>query len=471
MFIPSEHPEYFAHTEDGTLLSNENRPQLCLTNPDVLDIAVSWVKNIIQNTPNVKVISVSQNDGGSPCMCANCQAVYAEENGSYSGTNIRFVNAVATAIKDEYPDVKIETLAYQYSREACVTKPVDNVIVRLCTIECCFVHPLSECGEATFKPYDSSVSTNSLAQDIEDWSEMCDTLYIWDYTTNFKMFALNFSSLRSIKENIKFFADHNVKGVFEQGPGDHPSQEFGALRVFLLSKLLWDPYMSDEEYNGLINEFLENVYGPGWTYLREFIDCKAEFDNAFHAGCKEKDGDFKKIYEDKKADVRSTDTMPEGLTLDMILNYETTDWSPYYTYYVEMVPNAVLAKGLVCFEKALELAETDIQKKYIEQSMIQVEILNSYYLKTQYSRYVFNIATAVQNVLSSVETDIDVNEMKKTIRTFISEKTAQEYYDYNKALAEKMISFGMRSVEEVWNSATDPFVREDVNYNNVPRDW
>ena len=467
----AEHPEYFAHKEDGTLIDNDGNPQLCLTNPEVLDIAIAWVKNIIESTPNIKVVSVSQYDGGGPCMCTECQKVYAEENGAYSGTNIRFVNAVANAIKDEYPDVRIETLAYQYSREACVTKPVDNVIVRLCTIECCFVHPLSECDVQTFKPSDSTVSSNSLAQDIEDWSEICDNLYIWDYTTNFKMFALNFSSFRSIKENIKFFAEHNVTGIFEQGPGGHPSQEFGALRVYLISKLLWDPYMSDEEYYALIDEFLAYVYGPGWTYIKEFIDFKAEFDNNFHAGCKENDGNFKKIYENVKIDNRGTDVVPEGLTVDMILNYETTDWSPYYTYYVEIIPNDVLVKGLECFEKALELAETDSQKRYIEQSMIQVEILESYYLKLQYSRYIFNVATAVQNYLNSVEHDLDVNEIKKEIRAFILEKTNQEYYEYNKALAEKMIGFGMCSVQEVWNWQTDPFTREDVDYLNEPRNW
>ena len=123
---------------------------MCLTNPEVLQIVINTVKSWIQSTPGVKVVSVSQNDGGGPCMCSNCQAVYAEENGAYSGTNIRFVNAVADAIKEEYPDVMIDTLAYQYSRAACVTKPVENVIVRLCTIECCFTHPLSECAVQTF---------------------------------------------------------------------------------------------------------------------------------------------------------------------------------------------------------------------------------------------------------------------------------------------------------------------------------
>ena len=39
----------------------------------------------------------------------------------------------------------MDTLAYRYTRQAPKTiKPADNVIIRLCSIECCFSHPLAE---------------------------------------------------------------------------------------------------------------------------------------------------------------------------------------------------------------------------------------------------------------------------------------------------------------------------------------
>ena len=48
--------------------------------------------------------------------------------------------------------------------------------------------------------------------------------------------------------------------------------EFARLRSYLLGKLMWDPYMTEEEYNRLMNEFLEDYYGAGWQYIRDFID-------------------------------------------------------------------------------------------------------------------------------------------------------------------------------------------------------
>ena len=61
------------------------------------------------------------------------------------GTLLRFVNAVADAVAERYPDVLVDTLAYQYTRNVPkLTRPRRNVIIRLCSIECCFRHPLTD---------------------------------------------------------------------------------------------------------------------------------------------------------------------------------------------------------------------------------------------------------------------------------------------------------------------------------------
>ena len=59
-------------------------------------------------------------------------AIIAEE-GSPMGPLLRAVNAIADAIKPEFPDVAISTLAYQHTmKPPSITKPRPNVIVRLC---------------------------------------------------------------------------------------------------------------------------------------------------------------------------------------------------------------------------------------------------------------------------------------------------------------------------------------------------
>ena len=76
--------------------------------------------------------------------------------------------------------------------------------------------------------------------DIIGWSKICNRLYVWDYTTNFRHYILPHPNLRVLGPNVKFFVDHGVKGLFEQGAyivrvGD------GRTAGWVLAKLLWNP--------------------------------------------------------------------------------------------------------------------------------------------------------------------------------------------------------------------------------------
>ena len=245
----------------------------CLTNADNLAKAIKNVRARLESRPNTTIISVSQNDTASRCTCANCAAIDAEE-GSPAGTMLRFVNAIAEDIAEDYPNVVVDTLAYDYTQTAPrITRPRENVCVRLCTFHCCFTHPLTDtdCTENT-----------RFRKDLEAWSEICDNIHIWDYTTNFAYYIPTYANLHVLQENMQFFAEHNVKGMFTQGNRNSRSGEFGELRAYLLSKLMMDPYMGEEKYYQLMDEFLAAYYGEGWAYIRMYIDKTSEM---YEVGC------------------------------------------------------------------------------------------------------------------------------------------------------------------------------------------
>src|SRR4030042_996518 len=91
--------------------------QLCLSNPDVLKIITERIRKKMRENPEYLIYDVSQNDGAEPCQCDKCQAIVKKE-GSESGIMIWFVNQVAEAIEEEFPDKFIGTLAYRYQRTA-----------------------------------------------------------------------------------------------------------------------------------------------------------------------------------------------------------------------------------------------------------------------------------------------------------------------------------------------------------------
>ncbi len=257
------HPEYFSQIEG---VRQRDKSQLCLTNTDVLHIVINRVLEWMRKHLECTIFSVAMNDWYSPCECPHCKAVDERED-SQAGSMIAFVNAVADAVYDEFPNNFIHTFAYLYCRKPPRNlRPRKNVIVRLCSIECCFSHPISECKYAvdhidvettSARPF---VKANRLFwQDLLEWASICDTLYIWDYTTNFSNYLQPFPNLHVIQPNLRLFRDIGVRGVFEQGnyaPGK--ASAFAPLKIYVIAKLLWNP---DEDVEKLTEEFVRGYYG------------------------------------------------------------------------------------------------------------------------------------------------------------------------------------------------------------------
>jgi hypothetical protein len=207
------------------------------------------VASLFKQFPESSVISVSGNDNTQYCTCENCAAIDAAE-GSATGTMIRFVNKIAA----EFPDKTISTLAYQYTRKPSKTKPLSNVLITLCSIEC---------------DRSASIVANcsDFAEDLKGWKQITENIRIWDYTTQFTNFLAPFPNLHTLQPNIQLFSENNAKWVFEQH--SHNPSELFELRSYITAKLLWNPNLNIEE---LITEFTEGYYKESGIYVKKYID-------------------------------------------------------------------------------------------------------------------------------------------------------------------------------------------------------
>jgi hypothetical protein len=253
-----EHPEYFPLI-DGKRKSGY--VQRCLSNPDVLKMSIARVRQWIKEHPEATIISVSQNDTFNNCQCDQCKAIDDAE-GSPAGSLLKFVNAVAEAIEPDYPNVRIDTLAYQYTRKAPRTiRPRRNVIVRLCSIECCFAHPLETCPEEKNRRF---------RDDIVAWGKIAPLLYVWDYTTDFGHYQQPFPNFDALQSNVRFFVKHGVKSLFEQGNySGGGGGEMEPLRAYLLAELLWNP---DTDVPKRTAEFVNAYYGKAAPKIFAYLD-------------------------------------------------------------------------------------------------------------------------------------------------------------------------------------------------------
>ena len=262
------HPEYFALVKG---VRRKELPQLCLTNPDVLEIAINKTREILLKKPECEIISISQNDfDDSFCTCPNCAAIDDYE-GSHAGSLIAFVNKLAERLEPEFPDVIFDTLAYQYSRHAPkYIRPRHNVCVRLCSIECCFSHSYENCEDAYRNmPWNKDAMPKRFIDDLSDWAKVCDRMYIWDYVTNFASYPQPLPNWNVLQPNMQALIKNNVKGVFEQGCACLGySTDLNELRCYLLSKLLWNADCDIEKHK---KEFLDYYYGSASEYIAEYI--------------------------------------------------------------------------------------------------------------------------------------------------------------------------------------------------------
>ncbi len=252
-----EHPEYFALVKGKRL---KTRTQLCCTNEDVIRLVTEGILKAIENDSEAFVFSVSQNDWYNYCECENCQALAKAEESQIAPV-LQMVNRVAEAVEKRYPDKAIETLAYQWTRKPPKTmRPRPNVIIRLCSIECCFSHPLATCDLP---------ANRAFVEDLQGWAKIGNRLWVWDYVTDFRHYYLPFPNQRVRNDNIKLFVANNVKGIFEQDTYNTPNSELAALGGYMTAKFLWNP---DYDENLAMNEFLEGYYGAAAPLIRKYID-------------------------------------------------------------------------------------------------------------------------------------------------------------------------------------------------------
>lgn len=254
------HPEWFSMI-DGRRIGPPNYVQLCLTNKELLEFVKKRVREIAAQVPpdTDAILSVSQNDNSAPCQCESCRKL-AEYEGSESGPLIHFVNAIADDIRHDYPRIAIDTLAYRYTRKPPLhVRPRDNVIIRLCDIECSFAQPLTDPVNKSF------------AEDVLQWSKLSNRLYIWDYIVNFANYIQPHPNLYVLGPNVRFFVDNGAKGVYEQGNRHSPGGDFAVLRQWVLAQLLWNPSLDGRQ---LIAQFLKEYYEAASDDIARYIDLR-----------------------------------------------------------------------------------------------------------------------------------------------------------------------------------------------------
>jgi len=259
----SAHPDWFLGS--GKTMPTANTGQLNMSNPEMRKEFLKLLREIIRKSyrdakskglPAPEVFSVSQEDNHVSFIGSSADEALVKANGgAESSILLSFVNYLADGIKDEFPDVYIDTLAYFSGVKAPTSiRPRDNVIIRLCSTGIMLL-PITD-------PHNRAFHDNVIA-----WSKISRNLRVWRYGISFRVPSAPLPVIANYGPDLRFLLQNHVNGIFTEL--QHPlTADMRDMKLWILCKLLEDP---TRDTKALINEFTDGYYGAAAPKVREYL--------------------------------------------------------------------------------------------------------------------------------------------------------------------------------------------------------
>lgn len=276
LLIPAEkylatHPEWFP------LLQGERQPgalhgkQLCVTAEGLADEFAKNVIALFDEDPNLRVVSVSPNDGYGWCECEACQALDEKLCGSrttrqglagekpFVGDRVFwFANQVAERVGKVHPDRLLLVLSYiNYAEPPDSIVPAPNVVPWLCHYAPAdYSRPIND---PTSEP---NAQFNDL---LVRWAARAPHLLFYSYVSKSMWWRMPRPVWHSFADDVQHLHSLGVRRYYCQSTlSDWP--EAGPL-YYVVGKLLWDPSQSPD---AIIADWTSHMYGPASEQMAAF---------------------------------------------------------------------------------------------------------------------------------------------------------------------------------------------------------
>ncbi len=240
----------------------------CLSDPVIQNNIITNVLTQLRAQPHNRFVWVAMSDSVSYCKCTDCAEFYREHGKTSTYFNI--LDIVGEAIEEEFPDYYVVGLAYKYTwvlpKNFNREDINDNVIVCCCTDNACASHAHTDtsCKGGLY----GSINYSNI---FDAWCEFAPNVWVWDYTSDTTYGDAPFPVIHQMYDNYQGFHRRGVSGMLVLGDNINCAP-FSELKAYLVSKLVWEADMTEEEYWDYVDSFLEAFYGDGWSYIREYID-------------------------------------------------------------------------------------------------------------------------------------------------------------------------------------------------------
>jgi len=240
------HPEWFAEVAGKRMPPTEVAMnwQLCLSNRQMRDV---FYKRLTRDISADVGVSVSANDGGGFCECAECLAA--------GGTAViywDFVVDMARRLAKEHPQNRIGTFAYNFYREAPkqIKELPPNVVISMTALT---ANHLVPGRREEFLAY------------MESWKALKAPLILREYWGAHYWQDLPVLYPREIADGIKISTRNGMIGVYGEGGKNWSTQ---APNYYVLMQTMWNPEISTEK---VLTEFYD-CFGPAKEPVRAYFE-------------------------------------------------------------------------------------------------------------------------------------------------------------------------------------------------------
>jgi hypothetical protein len=239
--------------------------QLAMMNPQMRHAMAAAIIERLKALPDYRDVwfDIHDQDWGWDMDPAS-QAFANKHGGQPSAPRLDMVIDVANQVRMVLPGARFSFNAYHWSFTSPKDMTVpDYVLVFPMTIQVDYSTPLNQGRNA------------QLGKDIAGWNAMAPHVLVWDHITNFSGYYQPTPNIFPIGRSIQWLATlPNVQGYFAEGSWETPNAEFASLRVWMVSRLLWNP---DENVASLVAEYCQYYFGAAAPAILRYI-------NLMHAG-------------------------------------------------------------------------------------------------------------------------------------------------------------------------------------------
>ncbi len=236
-----EHPEYLALV-GGT----RKGPQICVSNPEVRKIVITYALNYFKNHPDADMVSVEPSDGLGHCECENCLKM-----GSVSERVFYLANEVAKAVAKEYPGKCVGLYAYSDHSEPPSFKLEPNVWIQ---------------RTAGF-----TIGKYSSEELMKLWPKYCQNMgyyeylsvYLWDWDMIPGGRGANVSYL---KTQIPVYYKNKGKTLDCESGNNWGVHGRG---YYVASKLMWNP---NSDVKKILDDFYKKAFGPAANVMKNYYE-------------------------------------------------------------------------------------------------------------------------------------------------------------------------------------------------------